>query len=203
MTSANSISVILFDLGGVLVELGESPIPQRWLPTGEAHFDLQKWFHSSVAQEFESGLIDADEFAKNLRQELGLTVSTAMIIDQFRRWPLGLFAGVETLLQELRAHYRLAVLSNSNEVHWPILSQTLGLERLVEQMFSSHLLKSAKPSFNAFMQTLDELKVAPHEVLFFDDNHLNITAALELGMHARLVSGPQEIRSALRDAKLI
>ena len=37
-----TIEVILFDLGGVLVELGDDPIPFDWLP-GDNRFDLSDW----------------------------------------------------------------------------------------------------------------------------------------------------------------
>ena len=46
-----SIEVILFDLGGVLVELGESPVPSDWLPEND-RFTLSDWFLSDTAISF-------------------------------------------------------------------------------------------------------------------------------------------------------
>ena len=36
--------VILFDLGGVLIELGEHPFPFEWFANKEEAYDLAQWF---------------------------------------------------------------------------------------------------------------------------------------------------------------
>ena len=61
-----SIKVILFDLGGVLIELGESPVPSEWLPENTM-FTLSDWFSSETAVSFEKGSITAQIFAETFK----------------------------------------------------------------------------------------------------------------------------------------
>ncbi|WP_170131943.1 HAD family hydrolase [Arenicella xantha] len=191
------IKLILFDLGGVLVELGPSPLPSDWLHHASPSFSVKEWFSSPSATHFERGLCTPMEFATALKSELGITASRRDILSAFKDWPRGLMPGVTTLLEQLAPHYRLAVLSNSNEIHWPQLSQELGLQHYMEQLYSSHLLHKSKPDPAIFQQVLNELSLVPEQVLFFDDNQHNIDSAQALGIRSHLVNGPQEIRHIL------
>ena len=87
-----SIKVILFDLGGVLIELGESPVPSEWLPKNTM-FTLSDWFSSETAVSFEKGSITAQIFAETFKKDLNINVSPEEIIEHFTYWPIGLLAG--------------------------------------------------------------------------------------------------------------
>ena len=139
-----NIQVILFDLGGVLLELGPSPVPAHALPDGR-RFDLRNWFHSETAIAFETGRIDASRFARTMVDELELDCSHGELIEFFTAWPRGLYPGVPELLDSLRENYRLAVLSNTNALHWPRLVDEFDLPRRVDAVFASHRLGLAKP----------------------------------------------------------
>ena len=78
--------VILFDLGGVLVELGGDPIPPDWLPD-ENQFDLSDWFSSETAVSFHKGLVSPQQFAETLKKDLKIEASPERIIEHFTHWP--------------------------------------------------------------------------------------------------------------------
>jgi HAD superfamily hydrolase (TIGR01509 family) len=194
--TASKIELLLFDLGGVLVELGEHPIPSSFLKRdlkSDRTFGLDEWFVSDTAHRFEAGDISAAEFAGSLIKELQLSASTEQVIKAFTAWLKGLFPGAQNLLKKLQRTYRLAVLSNSNELHWPRIENEFGLSAFFERMFSSHLLKLAKPNPQAFEKVLDELQIGARQVLFFDDNQANINAANKLGIKSVLVSGLADV----------
>lgn len=183
-----AVEVILFDLGGVLVQLGEAgPIDAAWLPEN-SEFKLADWFSSETAILFEKGLIDAKSFANAFRKELKTDATSEQILSHFTAWPTGLFDGVEQLLTSLKDGYRLAVLSNSNELHWPRITTDFKInEQYFETVFASHHMKMAKPDAAIFETVIKELNVLPEKILFVDDNASNVESAKSLGINAHQV----------------
>ncbi len=138
------IEVILFDLGGVLVELTGVPIMLEW--TNHRYDDetlWEAWLNSPAVRSFEKGCSTAEQFAEELIREMDLPVGKTEFIDRFREWPKGLFPGVSSLMESLKSKYTLACLSNSNVLHWPILMQDMGLEKMFQYRFASHLMQYA------------------------------------------------------------
>ena len=191
-----SIELILFDLGGVLVELRGRPIPQDWLPD-DMRFDCTDFLLSETAKSFEKGLIDAQSFAESIKEELNIEVSPENIIQHFTDWPVGLFPGAHQLLKSINSRFRLAVLSNTNELHWPRITSEFMITHYFEKIFASHLLKMAKPELDIFKHVISELGVEPDRILFLDDNQNNIDAARHLGIHGIQVSGIQQAQKVL------
>ncbi|MFW5444478.1 MAG: HAD family hydrolase [Methylococcaceae bacterium] len=196
------IEVILFDLGGVLIELGESPVPATCLPENMI-FNLSDWFLSETAVSFEKGLISAQVFSETLIKDLKLNASPEQITEHFTQWVIGFFPGSEELLQSLHPKYRLAVLSNSNELHWPKIIDEFKVPRYFEKIFASHLLNQAKPDLSIFQHVVTELKVNPHSILFLDDNLKNIQASKQLGIQAIHVKGIQQVRQELVNLRIL
>lgn len=189
--------VLLFDLGGVLVELGPRPLPPG--PAGGARdFDSGDWLASATAHAFEKGVIGAPEFAQALIDEYGLDCSRRQLLEHFTRWPRGLYDGAGQLLRSLRRDHRLAVLTNTNELHWPRLCGEFGLARLVDDLFASHQLGMAKPEPAIFAHVAAALGVDTAQILYFDDNRANVEAAAKMGFRARQARGPAQLKALLR-----
>lgn len=198
----DSIDVILFDLGGVLVELGASPLPDDALP-GEQSFTLADWFRSDAAIEFEKGRNPADCFARSMVAELNLRCSADELTEHFTRWPRGLFPGARELLQDLQRNYRLAILTNTNELHWPRFINEFDLSECVEHIFASHQLAMAKPEPAIFRHVLRVLDAEPQRILFVDDNAANVETALQLGFTAAQVTGFDSLKHFLMTQAMI
>ncbi|MEM7563084.1 MAG: HAD family phosphatase [Pseudomonadota bacterium] len=189
--------VILFDLGGVLVELGPEPLPSCCLPEGQM-FRLENWFSSEIAIAFEKGMATPEEFAESLQRDLNLNASAKEIIRHFTNWPKGVFPGVHQLLGTLQNRYRLALLTNTNELHWPRITDEFKILHWFEHSFASHQLNMVKPDADLYQHVIRTLNLLPHEILFLDDNFKNVLAAEKAGMRAIQVNGPEELRVALQ-----
>ena len=190
MVDKKNISTILFDLGGVLIQIHDEPFKPTWLAnatTGNEVWSL--WKRSEAVRLFESGMIDSDEFVQRFIAEAGLQVEQDEFIAHFMKWPTRLFPGVEQMLQELAQSYRLAALSNSNALHWPMVMQEMRLQEYIPDCFASHQIKAMKPDRKAFDTVLDQMDVQAEEVLFLDDLQVSIDMARELGMQAVKVTG--------------
>ena len=127
------IKVILFDLGGVLVELTGVPVMLKWTNHRYDEETLwEAWLNSPAVRSFEKGYSSAEQFADELIKEMDLPVGRAEFIDKFLAWPKCLFPGVTRLMERLKDTYTLACLSNSNVMHWPILMKEMGLEKMFQ-----------------------------------------------------------------------
>ena len=191
-----AIKVVLFDLGGVIIRLGDHIFPSSWLQ-GDAVFSLSEWLQSDTSKAFETGLIDANEFARALKSGLSLPQSVDEIIEEFAAWPRGLFPGADDLLLSLRQSYNLAALSNINELHVPRMLKEFRLDEYFDNLFFSNELHLSKPDPDFYLKALELLAVAPNEVVFFDDVEKNVSAARDLGINAHQVLGHSSVLSIL------
>ena len=112
---------IFFDLGGVLIELGELPFPAK------SGFEINQWYSSQTAIRFERGQISTDQFAEQIKAEIDLDMSDNELLACFSQWPKRVFPGAKELLTRLAEDYELTVVSNCNEIHWPIMENKFGI----------------------------------------------------------------------------
>lgn len=97
----------------------------------------------------------------------------------------GLVPGAEELLDRLREKYRIAFLSNSNEIHAEAIPRQFPmLFRKDDRFVFSHRFRVAKPDPEMFRRALEVIGALPQNVVFVDDLMENVLAARSLGMHA-------------------
>jgi glucose-1-phosphatase len=200
MHPAAPFDVILFDLGGVLIELAGV---DRMLELCNHAFSTDelwaRWLASEGVRQFETGRTGADVFGAAMLQEFGLSITAAQFLEEFTVWPKGVFPGSVELLEQLAASYQLACLSNTNALHWPRVCDEMGLARCFKHTFASHLVGMLKPDLEIFQHVVEQLGCPPDRILFLDDNQLNVAGARTTGMVARRVAGLAEVRAALAE----
>jgi putative hydrolase of the HAD superfamily len=199
----SDIDVILFDLGGVLIELSGVETMLEWSAAVSSPEELwQRWLASETVRRFETGLIDADAFALGVVGEFGISVSPAEFLRAFNGWPRAPFPGTFELLAELAPHYRLASVSNTNPMHWDRFTRDWSLDRAFHHNFPSHEVGKLKPDREYFEHVLDALAVEPRRVLFLDDNIINVDAAVALGVRAHRAVGVEDARRVFAELGL-
>lgn len=198
------IRVLLFDLGGVLVRLRGIEIMRGWLDNALSEEQLWvKWLRSPSVRRFETGQIEADEFACGLVAEFNLSLDPQQFLRSFSQWPIELYPDTAPMLARIPSGYRRAALTNSNALHWPRVLSALQVDAAFDAQFASHLTGRIKPDAEAFEHALGVLRCTPAQVLFLDDNVLNIEAARLVGMHASCVNGPLGAQRALSEFGII
>lgn len=204
MPRANQIRVVLFDVGGVLVELSGVPTMLAWLGDRHSPDELWKiWLTSPVVRAFETGRTSPESFADELIAEMALPVGRKQLLEEFTSWPRGLFPGALDLVARVPRRYTRATLCNSNALHWPRMMTEMRLEQAFDHHFASHLVGKIKPDEEAFLHVTTTLGCGAEEVLFLDDNQLNVDAATRCGMTAIRVKGPTEAERALVEAGVL
>ena len=178
--------VLLLDLGGVLADLGD-PVGAFGLEMSAAEF-WPRWVNSPSVRAFETGRMQAEEFCARVADELGYT-GREPFEQRFQSWQLRLFDGFDEFIDRAAADYRIALLSNTNEVHWKQVTSHSAAFGRFEHTFLSFETGYFKPDDEVFHHVLHTLNVRPGDVLFFDDSQRNIGAARALGIDAHCVSG--------------
>lgn len=198
-----SIAVVLFDLGGVLVDLGGIGAMRELsaIDTDDEFWD--RWLTCRWVRAFERGECTAEEFAAGIVEDWALTTDPAAFLDAFRDWPGRLFRGAEALVDEVHARLPIGFLSNTNALHWDNHFGTWPILERFEYRFLSFELGIVKPDRELFDLVAELLPVPASRVLFLDDNILNVEGALEAGFAARHVKGVDEARAALVDGAVL
>lgn len=201
---SNQVRVVLFDIGGVLVELTGTHVLLSWISGDLSPEDVWvKWLTSPTVRAFETGRIGPAEFSSRLVGEMELRISPDELLRQFEVWPRGLYPGALELVGSIPARYMKATLSNSNCLHWPRFVEEMGLGDAFDLHFPSHLTGKIKPDVEAYAQVIDALKCGPADILYLDDNKLNTDAAESIGITAVQVKGVQEAERALLEAGIL
>ena len=194
----SNIEVILFDLGGVLIELSGMQTFLGWSGEGMTPEKVwEKWLSSPTVRDFETGRIDHNVFADLIIEEMSLSVGSEHFLDEFISWPSGLFPGARDLLNRIPAEYILAVLSNTNALHWPRMMDEIGHDEVFDHFFASHIIGKLKPDLEVFEHVLTELNCNPDSILFIDDNRLNVEAASRAGIVAEESRGIEQAMQVL------
>ena len=192
------VEVLLFDLGGVLVEFSGVQNVAPFLRVARSEIEInERWSRCTHTEAYGRGLLSREDYAERFVRDWELDIPPGRFIQEFRSWSKRLLPGATELLASLRPRYRLAALSNSNELHWERNTNDLGVTALFELAISSHQVGFYKPDPRIYRIALDRLGVAPQTVVFFDDMPANVDAAAQLGIRAFQVDGVEGVRARL------
>lgn len=203
MVQGDSVDVVLFDLGGVLFEVG-GVAPMRELSGIDSDEELwARWLTCRWVQRLEAGQCTDDEFAAGVVADWELPVSSAEFLATFAAWESHPYPGALELVTQVGKTAGIGCLSNTNAYQWDANFADMPLIEAFEYRFLSFELGLVKPDRAIFESVATSLSVTPERVLFLDDNAVNAESASSFGFHARHVRGVDEARRALADAGIL
>lgn len=204
-TPAPLTRAVLFDLGGVLLDIDFNRALDAWTPHSRlpadqlrAAFRFDEPFHRH-----ETGHLDDEGFFAHLRQVLALQCELHVVQEGFNRILIAEIDETVRMLEALRERVPCYAISNTNPSHIAHIERAFPqfLDRFT-RVFTSHEIGHRKPQPAAFEHVLREIALPPPEVLLFDDLQPNVDAAAALGLQAVLVKGPADVRAALAERGL-
>ena len=187
----NRIRNIIFDLGGVLLDIDVQQTLDAFNDLGLNDKKIMEIYHRPVNffYEFEKGLITANEFRDSLRKLTNRDISDEEINIAWNAMILGFPEEKIKLLIHIKEKYKIILLSNTNELHLPYYSNRLteqfpgtNLDDLFETTYYSHLVKERKPDPEIYKYVLEDSRINPEETLFIDDMLPNIEMAQTFGI---------------------
>jgi putative hydrolase of the HAD superfamily len=200
---AERVDLVLFDLGGVLIELAGVRAMLELTGLASEEELWRRWLTCRWVRRFESGGCSETEFAAGVVAEWQLDLSASAFLAAFREWPVGPLPGAAELVAQTRASVATGCFSNTNALHWHGHVATWPLASLFDHRFLSFELGLLKPDVAAFAHVADLLEVPAQRVLFLDDNALNVAGAVAAGFQATRATGVDEARQRLVEAAVL
>ena len=200
---AAGVDLVLFDLGGVLIEVAgvRSMLELTGMDSEEELW--RRWLTCRWVRRFESGGCSETEFAAGLVEDWQLDLSSSAFLEAFRGWPTGPLPGAADLVAQTRASVPTGCFSNTNALHWHGHIAAWPLAGLFDHRFLSFELGRLKPDVAAFAQVADLLEMPAARVLFLDDNALNVAGAQAAGFQAARAAGVRQARQRLAEAGVL
>lgn len=184
------IKAVIFDLGGVLVQLGGMGAFMAHVAPGmERDAFLRRWLYSGAVRRHEAGLIDSETFLDELMAEFGVHGEKARVRELFAGFLTGLYPGADQIFARLRGQVRTGILSNTSHFHWNEVTERFPALLEAEILFLSCEMHLLKPDAAIFEEMTRRLGCDPTEIVFFDDNPDNVEAAKKAGLRACRVDG--------------
>jgi FMN phosphatase YigB (HAD superfamily) len=178
--------LIIFDLGRVLVDFDfKKAIRDLKRHSPMTEDEIHRFFETTpLWDNYERGKISSEDFFKHLSKDLKLKGVT---YEEFLPMWCDIFtekADTVALLKRLRGRYRLAMLSNVNELHWRFIRGKHDFMSWFELPIASYAVGMRKPDAEIFHHILKEAHVKPSQALFTDDLEQHVTAAKAVGIRA-------------------
>ena len=191
------VQAVLFDIGGVVVELNDMVSYLSDAGIGDPHDFHARWLHCPAVRAYESGTCDTDAFADGVVRDLGLDMSPRQFLEAFAAWPKGVFPGIKELIRETRTRAIVGCLSNTNGLHWPAFSPELEPDDMFDHQILSFEVGLMKPDAEIYEHAIERVGQPADAILFLDDNPINVDAARAAGLRSEQVYGTDQARDAL------
>ncbi|MEO3803799.1 HAD family phosphatase [Nonomuraea sp. B1E8] len=190
-------NVMVFDLYGVIART-QSPESRRRLVdlagVPEERFWEAYWACRPPYDEGQSGVAYWDAVAGRLGTRFADV--PALIGADLASWSDVDESMVKVVHELADQGHRLGLLSNIIEELVPFWESRHGdwLGRFASLTFSCRI-GAAKPERRAYEICAERMGATPQDILFFDDNPVNVVAAREAGMAAELFESPRQVRA--------
>ena len=201
-----SITWFLFDLGNTLIKLAYERVLENVCRDANVTRDqlIAILEQPGGYRDMERGAVTFRELYDFLRDRADYR-GTAL--DLHRVWSDffdGTVPGAEALLERLREKYRIAFLTNSNEVHAEVIPrQFASLFRKDDRFVFSHRFRVAKPDPEIFRRALEVIGALPQNVVFVDDLIENVLAARLLGIQSFQFVDAEQVTQELKAEGLL
>jgi epoxide hydrolase-like predicted phosphatase len=204
------ITTIIFDLGGVILNLDQDRTLRAFKRLGVDLEDINEM--STIFSDFEVGKINANDFRQAIMTHLKGNATENEIDAAWNAMLLDLPTERLTYLKFLRKNFNVHLLSNTNSIHIDAFNKYLLDEHpnidwyaQFDKVYYSYEIGFRKPNKDIYEFVLQENNLKPHECLFIDDLKANLNGAGHVGMHTIWAKNPldenmlMEIRSLVAD----
>ncbi len=197
-----NIKAIIFDLGGVLLNIDFKKVSNAFKALGVDTFD-EMYSQSEVNMLFENlevGKINEEEFCNGINTHSGKSIIADNITTAWNSILLDFRTESLACLKNLKNRYKLFLLSNTNSIHLEafnkIFEKSIGkgtFNSFFDKAYYSHEIGMRKPDASAYLYVLNENNLLPEETLFIDDTLKNIEGARAVGLQTIFLSDGKKI----------
>ena len=196
------IKVILFDLDGTLYK------------SKEVRTNFAEAAYHALAKLKKIPVGEAKKLIEDMREKLkekhGFPVPYTLTLIRFgmtvENWHkeniayfdprefLSADGNLRKMLQGMKKRFKLAILTNNNEVQANRILQALDVQDLFDRVFTYNSFRTMKPNPKTFREAAKAMDVLPEECLVVGDRYsVDLIPAQDLGMQIYEVKGPEGI----------
>jgi HAD superfamily hydrolase (TIGR01509 family) len=192
MGQASNIKNILFDLGGVILDINVQATLKQFYELGFPAELMQ--FPNSMTTDlyfkYETGKLNTEQFRNQIRKAAGVEMTDRAFDEAWNAMLVRFPEERVALLKELSKRYKLYLLSNTSALHVKVFEKMYldsageSMHQVFDKIYYSHEIGWHKPDREAWDYVIKDAGIKAEETLFLDDNIHNIKASQELGFQA-------------------
>lgn len=205
MTSIKSITTIIFDLGGVLIDWNPRHLYQKIFKTEEEI----TWFLENVCTPEWNEQQDAGRPFEEATEELvqKFPEHEQAIRAWYNRWQETIRGPIHETVEILRSirdsrRYRLYALTNWSAETFPWALENFEFLHWFEGIVVSGVEKTRKPFPDFYEILLTRYNIVPENAIFIDDSLKNVQAARSMKIDSIHFRGAENLRIELRRRRI-
>jgi putative hydrolase of the HAD superfamily len=201
-----SFKNIIFDLGGVLLNIDYNLTKEAFRALGFEHFEqmYNQYAGDELFDELEMGKVTPDEFIATMISRHGNGITAEQVTHAWEAMLLDFRTSSLAHLEKLAKKYNIYLLSNTNAIHLAAFNKILlaetGHEKLDDffiKAYYSHKVGLRKPNRDIFEFVLKDAGIKAEETLFIDDSYNHIATAEGLGLQVHLLQKGERIEDVV------
>lgn len=187
----SKIKNLLFDLGGVLLNINYNKTAAAFKLLGVTQFDqlYSQADANDLFEALETGKITEEDFYIAIKRYCDPTINEQQIESAWNEMLLDFRLESLNHLIKLKEQYNIFLLSNTNSIHLKaftkIFVRETGKESLNDffiKTYYSHIIHERKPYAATYKNVLYDAGILAEETLFIDDSIKNIEGAVLAGL---------------------
>ena len=180
--------IYIFDMGSVLEKRFNYENFYKELNTSLSYNDFDQIFRENMPF-VQRGEITDNEFFRRLINNLSIDMSIDEVKELYISNANGIYDSTKDIIDKLKkSHKKVYLLSDLKEIDYEILSSKYDINNF-DKVYLSYKMGYMKNDIRAFKYVIDDLKVKPENILFFDDNKINVDNARKANINAYQVTG--------------
>lgn len=195
MTKPNAV---LFDLGNVLVSIHPRAFTAH---LGIDQDTARKKYRQQIietVQRYEAGQTATAEYLNELEDLFGGSYTKKELTDAMLKVIGEPIPTMDTLVASVASATHVALVSNTNELHFALCKERLPALARMHEFFLSYKMKTSKPNPLYYEMVLKKLGTSPNSAVFIDDLEENVEGARSAGMNGILFTSPKNLQSTLK-----
>lgn len=207
----NTPKIVLFDLGNVLVHIHPEAMLQSLgidTPENRERFALPI---IDIVRRYECGGESTEQFLGRLEtlfNETGeiQTRPNGFSQEKLQQAMLTIIGkpieGMEEIVKQVATRIPVALLSNTNPLHYELCRQNLPVLQWIPKHFLSYQLGALKPDRKIYENVIRAVGLSPSDILFIDDVEKNLLGAQKIGISTLLFQGSEKLEKRLGEVGL-
>ena len=198
----NNIDTLIFDFGGVIINLDYSkPVDEfKKLGISDSKKLYSKEEQTSLFDSLECGQISDEKFLNEIRKKSN-TKDLELIKKAWNSILLNIPEERVHLLKKLSLKYKIYLLSNTNSIHLNEIISAYGEKKwrnfisIFNEVYFSNQIGMRKPNEDVFFYLIKKNKLDVSKTLFIDDSPQHIKTAKKIGFKTYHLTDKEDIVS--------